>query len=68
MNRLDELLNESFKRDLAEREEREARKAAMKDPFKKPRTEPGRARPGHGQHGKARRAYGSVGHQRGELL
>ena len=62
MNRLDQLLNESFKRDIVEREEREAREAAMKDPFKKPKSEPGRARPGHGHASSSQRAFrGTIG-------
>jgi len=42
---IDEILNESFEQEARERAERQT---VLSDPFKKPKTEPGRARPKHG--------------------
>jgi hypothetical protein len=43
-SRLDLMLNKAFEEDERKRVEEDARVEALRDPFKKPRTEQGRAR------------------------
>ena len=57
MKTLDEILNESFEQEAIER----TRLEALKDPFKKPKAEPGRARPNHGARTSSRRRMTSLG-------
>ncbi|MCU1488929.1 MAG: hypothetical protein JWM85_334 [Acidimicrobiaceae bacterium] len=54
---IDEILNDNFEQEERERAER---KVVLSDPFKRPRTEPGRALPNHG-HITKRRPSASLG-------